>query len=65
MKEIKFFEQQHEKPPHDDSHVACGTPNPPKWCYEDPNSSSVDMYSFTLVIMAILLIFIKYKNNGN
>lgn len=61
MKEIKFFEsEQHEKPPHDSNHKACSTPNPPWWCNEEPNQTSVDMYAFTLIIIAILLIF-KYN----
>ena len=55
---IKFFEEEVEetymdKPPHDNTHTACSTPNPPWWCNE--TSTSIDMYLLVLVVVAILI----------
>ena len=64
--EIKFFEEEVEetymdRPPHDGSHTACGTPNPPWWCNE--NATSIDMYLLVLVVAAIL-IKLNFKNEN-
>lgn len=56
--EIKFFEEETytNKPPNSDDHVACSTPNPPRWCnQDDSNAVSIDMYLVILVIAAILI----------
>lgn len=57
MREIKFFEiesEQYEKPSHEDTHTACGTPNPPWWCENSPKQVPVEMHLFVLVIIAFL-----------
>lgn len=54
MGEIKFFEEEQEdlghfeyggfeeKPPHDDTHIACSRPNPPHWCNQDSSGVNID-----------------------
>lgn len=55
-REIKFFEKE-EQP--SDTHTACGTPNPPWWCGEEPNKANIDnnMFLIALVIIGIILMF--------
>jgi|SRR5690606_40975073 len=41
-----FFNQTpQEKPPHDSSHTACSTPNPPWWCDEGKDSDETNQGS--------------------
>lgn len=51
------MEEFFEKPPHDNTHTACGTPNPPWWCNEDQPAASIDGY----LIIAFLIGIIIYR----
>lgn len=62
--EFKFFQDSGEemnRPPHDNTHPACGTPNAPWWCEEEVSPVSIAMYPIILIIAAVVLIILKLK----
>lgn len=65
--EIVFFESNDEgfdrNPPHDDTHTACGTPNPPsKFCGKE--ATNIDMYLLLLIIAGIVVVYFNIRENN-
>lgn len=57
------MEELFNKPPHDNTHTACGTPNPPWWCNEDQPAASIDAFIMAGLLIAMIygMLTIKYK----
>lgn len=59
---IIFFENQNEsfsRPPHDPTHTACSTPNPPWWCEEQGTAVSVDDYVPFLILIGVVVALVR------
>ena len=55
--------QVENRPPHDDSHQACGSPNPPPWCNSAPDVNIDSGLWILLAIGLIIGIVITEKRN--